>query len=427
MKSFFTSVLGIIFLVPALATGLAPDSIYKDNIQTVRLFKAGNQLSFPVLKLNSNDQLELHFDDLDADVKNYYYTFLLCDFDWTPSTVMPMEYLSGFSQNRISQYRFSSVALTRYTHYQALLPEAGARPKKSGNYILKVYLNSDTSQLVFTKRVLVVEQKAVVNGSVTQANAARYFNRFQKLVFNVNVNNTNSIGAQQQLRVTLLKNFRWDVAMENVKPTFIRGNNLEFNSESIGVFPGGREWRWLDLRDFHLQTDRVATADYNKNSTDIFLRTDRTLEGQPYIYYPDLNGLSSIQAVRGINPFFEGDYAMVYFSFYPPEGRELPGAEIYLYGQLTNYSFTDSLRMRFNRDKQIYETRLLLKQGYYDYTYLAKDLRPPYQISGVDGDIFETENTYMVLVYYRPFGSRTDELIAVSAISSRPDKRGVSF
>ena len=54
-----------------------PDHIYKPNIHSVKLYKYGDIYSYPVIMLNSADQLELHFDDLDADLKNYYYTFQL--------------------------------------------------------------------------------------------------------------------------------------------------------------------------------------------------------------------------------------------------------------------------------------------------------------------------------------------------------------
>lgn len=424
MKSFFPVLVCAILIAPDCATALASDSIYLNNIQTVRLYKVGNQLSFPMINLNGNDQLELHFDDLDGDVKNYYFTYQLCNYDWTPVNVMSMEYLSGFSQNRITEYRFSSVALTRYTHYRAVLPQTSSYLKKSGNYILKVYLNGDTSQLAFTKRILVLDSRAIVAGNVTQPSTPQLFNRYQKLIFNVNLSAVNVFNAQQQVHVVLLQNFRWDNAAMNLAPTFIRGNNLEYNSESSGIFPAGKEWRWLDLRDFQLQSDRVDSARYNKNSTDIYLRTDRSLATEPYIFYQDINGLSNIQAVRGINPFFEGDYATVYFSFYPPSGIEFNNKDIYVYGQLTNYSFPDSLRMKFNPDKRVYETRLLLKQGYYDYTYLTRDFHDPYTISTIDGNDFETENVYTVLVYYRPFGARADELIGVSMINSRHDRNG---
>jgi len=121
MKKFCTFIFFFYFLFSAF--GQIPDHVYKANIKTVKLHKAGDMYSYPVLSLNTNEQLELHFDDFDADVKYYYYSFQLCDADWTPANIQIFDYIRGFTSNRISNYRSSSIVQTRYTHYQAFLPE----------------------------------------------------------------------------------------------------------------------------------------------------------------------------------------------------------------------------------------------------------------------------------------------------------------
>ena len=405
----------------------APDSIYLDNIKTARLYNYGNQLSLPVINLNSNDQLELHFDDLDADVKYYYYTYQLCNSDWTPVNLNQFDYIKGFTQMKISTYRFSSVALTRYTHYQAVIPDRSGYPVKSGNYILKVFLNGDTSQLAFTKRLMVVDNKAAILGKVIQPYNPDLFQTHQRLEFTVGIKNLDVFNAAQQVKVVILQNYRWDNALRNFPPTFIRGSNLEYNSESIGVFPAGKEWRWLDITDFRLQSDRVLTADYNKNSTEVYVKPDGPRNEQRYVYYRDYNGMYVSSALRGVNPLWQSDYATVHFSFVPPNGAAYPDKDIYLYGQLTNYEYTDSLKMIFNPDKRIYETHLFLKEGYYDYTYVAVDKNNPAMHTELDGNYYEAENLYTILVYYKSFTDRSDQLIGVATFDSRTDRAGLSF
>lgn len=427
MKSLKVVFILLIFFASSDLFAQAPDSIYLKNIKTVRLYNSGNQLSIPVIKLNSNDLLELHFDDLDADVKYYYYTYELCNSDWTRANLGQFDYIKGFTQTRITDNRFSSLAHVRYTHYQAVLPDRNMYPTRAGNYILKVFLNGDTSQLAFTKRMMVVDNKASIIGRVTQPFAPQYSRTHQKLQFTVDVKALHSFNAGQQIKVVVLQNYRWDNAMMNVKPTFIRGTSLEFNSENTAVFPAGKEWRWLDLRDFHLQSDRVEGADYKKYSTDIFLRPDVPLASLKYVYYRDLNGMSSIEAIRGVNPYYEGDYATVYFSFVPPNSQAYTKKDVYLFGQLTNYDFTDSLKMTFNPVIGKYETHLFMKQGYYDYTYIGVDKNNPSIHSEFDGNYYEAENLYTVLVYYAPFIGRADELIGVATFDSRTDQPGLSF
>ena len=77
----------LLLMAALVAHSQIPDHIYKDNIHSVKLFKTGDIYSYPVMKLNSGDQLDLVFDDLDANVKNFYYTYQLCNADWSPSTM----------------------------------------------------------------------------------------------------------------------------------------------------------------------------------------------------------------------------------------------------------------------------------------------------------------------------------------------------
>ena len=420
----------LFFFLVAITSDLfaqAADSIFYPNIKTVRFHNYGDQLSLPLVNLNSNDQVELHFDDMDADVKYYYYTFQLCNNDWKPVGLSQFDYIKGFTQMRITNYRMSSLSYIRYTHYQAVIPDRGCLPSRAGNFLLKVFLDGDTSKLVFTKRLLVLNNKSIVTARITQPFVPEYFKTHQKVQFSVNINGLNTFSATQQVKVVVLQNNRWDNALTNISPSFMRGTTLEYNTEDKAVFPGGKEWRWVDLRDFHLQSDRVKSAEYHKNSTDIYMRPDVERSGQRYVYYRDLNGMYSLETTQNINPYWQSDYAMVHFYFTPPNGVAYPNKDIYLFGQLTNYNFPDSLKMQFNPDKSQYETQLLLKQGYYNYTYIAADKNPPFTRYDLDGNYYETENIYTILVYYRDFTGRADELIGVGSVNSRTDKPGISF
>src|SRR5258705_1985515 len=186
------------------------DHIYKPNIHSVTLTKAGDPYSYPVMTLNSGEQFELHFDDLDADVKTYYYTYLLCNADWTPSTLFTFDYIKGFQNVRITNYRNSSIAFTRYTHYQAVLPDRNCIPTRSGNYLLKVFLDGDTSKLVFTRRFLVVEEGASIAAQNLQPFNPQVSYTHQKIQFTVNTGKLNISNAFQQVKSVLLQNDRWD-------------------------------------------------------------------------------------------------------------------------------------------------------------------------------------------------------------------------
>jgi hypothetical protein len=184
------------------------------------------------MTLNSNDQLELHFDDMDADVKYYYYSFQLCNADWTPANIQTFDYIRGFQTNRITTYRNSSIAQTRYTHYQVTVPERSSAPTKAGNYLLKVFLNDDTSKLIFTKRFLVVNSRASVSAQVMQPYNGNYFLTHQRVQIAVNTASGQiNTFSPQDLKVVVVQNNIWaaaSVIMNTAMKTillFLQGRN----------------------------------------------------------------------------------------------------------------------------------------------------------------------------------------------------------
>ena len=411
------------------ATAQVPDAIYVPNVKTTQLFPSGNQMGYPIWALGSSDRLELHFDDLDGNVKSYYYTFQLCNSDWTPAILSTFDYVKGFTQQRINTYRISSVAFTRYTHYSAVVPDNSCMPSRSGNYIVKVFLNGDTSNLVFTRRLLVVDNQAGVTAQIQQPFNPELFRTWQKIPFSVNLSDRLQVmNYMQQVKVVILQNNRWDNALVNVKPTFFSGKKLDYNTETEIVMPGGKEWRWLDLRSFRLQSDRVARANYNPHSTDIFVKPDADRSQQRFIYYHDINGAYTIETTESLNPYWETDYATVHFSFVPPDGVPYENKDLFLIGALDNYNLDDSAKMVFNNDTRSYEKTLFLKQGYYNYNYVTIDQADPKRAAIYDyteGNHGDTENDYLILVYYRGLAGRADELVGISHINSLTGRAGI--
>lgn len=398
-----------------------PDHIYKPSIHSATLTKYGDPLGYPIMNLNSSDRFDLNFDDLDGNVRSYYFTYQLCNADWTPSSLFSFDYITGFQNIRISTFRNSSIAFTRYTHYQATVPDRNCMPSRSGNYLLKVFLDGDTSKLVFTKRFLVVDSKAMIAAQVQQPFNGQWFRTHQKLQIAVTLNPTISAFNQEDVKTVIVQNFAWSIARFPGRPNIYRGNYFEYSDEAQTTFPAGKEWRWLDLQTLQLMTDRVQKIDKQSRSTDVYVRPDGAAQQRPYVYYRDNDGLYFIGSSENVNPFWQTDYARVHFTFFPPGNRAYEGKSVYLFGELTNYEQDDSSRMIFNAETGAYEKTLFLKQGYYNYSYIGvpdkRDSEAPLY-ENLEGDYWGTENAYMVLVYYRAYGSRADELIGVSMVNS---------
>jgi hypothetical protein len=427
---YFSSLSLLLLLLASteLCAQLNPDNIYAPNIRSVRLHLNGDQLSLPVFRLNGGDRLELHFDDLSANVRSYYYTFQLCDINWVPVNISTFDYIKGFTQQRISTYRLSTQAFTRYTHYQAMLPDPNCMPSRSGNYLLKVFLDGDTSRTVFTRGMLVLDNRATVSAQMMQPFTPNLYRTHQRIRFTVNIEKLNAFNASQQIKVKVLQNHRWDNAQGSLPPTFIRGNSLEYNNETSFVFTGGKEWRWLDLRSFRLLSDRIDSAANGKTTFNLYVKPDTDWSLQKYLYFLDLNGLYQVITTDNVNPYWQTDYATVNFRFYTPDGKPYADKELFLFGQLTDYRPSAQSLMRYNSDSGYYSGQLYLKQGYYNYAYaLADKKNPAAAFDLLEGNYWETENMYTVLVYYKGFTDQSDQLIGIGRITTRTDRPGFSF
>jgi hypothetical protein len=84
--------------------------------------------------------------------------------------------------------------------------------------------------------------------------------------------------------------------------------------------------------------------------------------------------------------------------------------------------------MEYNAEKGVYERALFLKQGYYDYCYATIDRKDPKRLASfefTEGNYWESENNYTILVYYRQLAGRADELVGVANVNSLTGRQGL--
>ena len=404
-----------------------PDKIYMPNINGVKFFLHGNQMSYPIIRVGSINSLELHFDDLSGNIKTYYYTYQLCNADWTPVDLNVLDYVQGFTQDRLTQYRVSSIAKVKYVHYQALLPDKNCVPNKAGNYLLKVFLNGDTSKLAFTRRLLVLNDLAPIGVRIQQPYNSALMRTHQKVQFTIDKTKLNIFNPAQQLKVVVLQNYRWDNAVTGIQPLFMRGNAYEYNGEQDCLFPAGKEFRWVDARSFRFQSERIDKVDIYNTPADVYVRPDPQRTDERFLQHQDYDGFFYVDCTDANNPWWQGDYGNIHFTFVPANNQLYPGKIVYIIGEMTNFKLNDSTKMEYNAEKGVYEKTLLLKQGFYSYTYVTKDINVKNSKASneeTDGDYYETQNTYTILVYYKSLSGRHDELVGVVSINSRTSRLG---
>jgi hypothetical protein len=364
--------------------------------------------------------LEISFDDLKAKYQNYFYSVELMNADWRSANLSVFDYLQGFNQNRITQYSISSIAIQRYYHYKFTFPNSNCRPTKSGNYIIKVYKDSNPQQIVFTSRFFVVDDQVSILSSIQEPFDGNISKTHQKVQLSVETKKL-SFFQPDQIQVQVIQNYRYNDALRVNTPNFVRGSLLEYNSERDLIFPSGKELRWLDLQSFRLKSDRILNFEATANGTIVNVKPDFSRATTPYFIFKDVNGQFLISNSESIDSDNQNDYATVVFTYVPPNRLPLIGETLYLSGSLTNNMLDETAEMKFNAVTRAYQKSLLLKQGYYSYSYILRDKAAPdpmLDFNETEGDHWETENAYSIFIYYRPPGARHDHLIGFTTIHS---------
>lgn len=395
------------------------DLTYDENIHTVLLYRAGNQLEAPVIQLGSNDKIQLEFDDMSNETYRFKYTFVLCDANWQTSPLEQYQYLENYYEDEILDYAFSVNAIPGYIHYTLTFPNSNMNVKLSGNYILKVYLDDPSDEnVIFTRRFFVVEPLTNINVTIPYYPKKLEYTRFkQQIDLKITTPDLFNAEPMQRINVTIQQNGRWDNAISELKPTSISMNMLEYDYPAGIVFDGGNDFRHFNMESYWYNSMYIRQIISKKDGYDVILHTDGSRKGREYETLDDLNGKRVIQARKEQVTATEGEYANVFFSLKIPEFRD---ANVYILGQLNDWQLNDKSRMTYDSRYRMYTAEMFLKQGFYEYNYVVvPDGSTKGDITAIEGDHWETDNNYTVYVYYREKVPEYDRLVGYLTVNSR--------
>jgi hypothetical protein len=92
--------------------------------------------------------------------------------------------------------------------------------------------------------------------------------------------------------------------------------------------------------------------------------------------------------------------------------------DVFVTGAFSNWNLNQENKMQYDSVQKSYTSKMLLKQGWYDYQYVVKSSQLPYYY--FEGSHFETENYYEIFVYHRPYQPRADLLIGYLRLEKNP-------
>jgi hypothetical protein len=380
------------------------------DIKTISLGVVDNASGLAIINLN--DRLVLEFDVLNNLEEDFYYVIEHFDSDWNSSQLMKTEYLAGMDNLRIVDYVNSFNTYQIYSHYRLQIPNRQTRLRVSGNYIIKIF--DDYDDLVFSRKFMVVEPMANVAVQIRRSRDVALINETQSVDFNVTPTTSNFNNPLETIKTTVLQNNNLKTAVHGLKPQYIMGNELVYRYSNASLFWGGNEYLFFENKDIRATNLGIQYIDL-QDLYHSYLYTNIERSRLKYTFNPDINGGFKVTVLDREDPRIEADYTYVHFSL---SAREFIDANVYVYGGFNNFSTSKENEMVFNPKKGVYETKLLMKQGFYNYKYVLVDKENTLHEGAISGNFDETENNYKVLVYYRDLGARYDKLIGLGEANS---------
>ena len=379
------------------------------QLHTLQVVVNDDPLLPPIMNLGGGNHLEIGFDEFSHEYHRYIYKVEHCNADWSPSTeIFESDYMNGFNGEPIEDYEKSFNTTVLYTHYSLRIPNENISLKLSGNYKLTVYNDEGDEPVPVLTACFSLVEPGVGIGATVSTNTDIDFNKsHQQVDFSVNYGLVKVIDPHRELKTVVMQNRRWDNCVVNPKPNIQAANKIEFTHNRQLIFPAGNEYHKFEILDVHIPTlnvDRMEWFDPYYHATLYHNQTARN-----YLYDEDQNGAFIIRNSDDEDVATTCDYVFTHFTLKSPQ---LPGGEVYLNGEWTYNRFIPEYRMTYNRETQAYEATALLKQGYYNYNYLfVPDGETQGNSGRTDGNFYETENEYIILVYHRPNGGRYDKLV----------------
>lgn len=409
--------LGLFAVGRAEATDTS-QAIFDPAFRSLKVTLDANEFAPPVITLGDPlSRLTVSFDELGDDRRFMRYELIHCDALWQPEGLVASEFLDGFNEGAVEDYDFSRATLVHYVHYSITIPNREIRITETGNYLLRVYDESNPDETLLQARFGVSDFSAGVYAGVTSLTDIDTNRNHQQLGLTVDLQHVAGVDDPfNDLRIVVSQNGRDDNVVVMTAPQRVLGDKVVYEHLRPLIFKAGNEYRRFETVSTSYPGMGVENISTDTPIYNMWLYTDTPRGAMPYSYDSTQHGRFFVREASSSRSDTEADYVMVHFSLEMPE---IAGADVFLDGDFVQRRFDPVSRMVYNRASGRYENSMMLKQGAYNYQYLTV---PSGSLQGetapVEGDFYQTVNEYTVRVYHRPRGGRFDRLIGVGMIAS---------
>ncbi|MBR5276895.1 MAG: DUF5103 domain-containing protein [Bacteroidaceae bacterium] len=402
----------IIFFICTTAINAQFARSMSGNIASLQMVLNNDWSKPAILTLGSDDELCLSFDELSHKYKRFTYRIIHCNSDWSTSELHQVDYIEGFNDRPIENWENSVNTTQLYTNYSFSIPNEDVRLKASGNYKIEIYDDEDDEEPVAVFAFAVLEPKLHVSAKISGNTDIDTNETHQQLSFDVGIAGYNILTPAVDIKPVVYQNRRPDNCVSGITPTYITGTSLQYIYNEKLIFKAGNEYRRFELTDPYAPGQNVDRVEYAEPYYHAELYDDKVK--YTYTNTRDENGRYFVNTLQGFGDPMAADYAAVHFTLNAPYDGT---GDYYLCGDFNGNFFGAANRMHYDEKSGAYRSVQLLKMGLYNYHYLWVPRGSHVGTTArAEGDFYNTENEYLILIYHRDFGGRHDKLVGMLQI-----------
>lgn len=410
----FVTLLTLLLTMLSAHSADTRQQIFAPSFRTLQVAIDGHPEAQPVMISGTPDRLTVSFDELSDSRRNLRYTLTHCDAAWQPSQINPSDYIDGFNEATVPDGEFSRSTLTHYVHYTISIPDDGLRPTLPGNYLLTVFDESSPATPLLQARFSVCDPEMNITADVSPRTDVDYLASHQQLKVSVDASQARVSNPYTDLKVIIDQNSRPETEVTLTSPTSVRGRTAIYDHLPALIFDGCNEYRRMEIISTQWPGMGIDRVEHDRRQYIATVMTDTPRADSQYTYDSTQHGRFTIREYNSANSDTEADYILTRFTLCMPE---LPGHDIYIEGDITGRNAAAGEPMRYDRETGCYTAELLLKQGAYNYQYVARKKDTGATTTApTEGNFHNTTNRYNIRVYYRRPGERFDRLAGVTTV-----------
>lgn len=376
----------------------------------------GRPLAFPAIPLGGTSSLHVSFDELTESASDYSFTIIHCNADWTADGLLPIDYLETFAEDDITDYAFSVNTMVDYIHYSFTIPNERIRPTLSGNYIVNVYPRGLPDQPVLQRRFYIYESGlSPANIAFSRPIGEKQWESAVELGFDFECKSLRPANPLREIKAVVMQNGRTNRTLDHIVPKYNGGSTLAYTFDSKILFEGEREFRRFEIKNLKYNGKGIDSIRYEVPYFHAYTEPARLYTRGPYYYNEDLNGRFFIDLELMDNDSVQADYVYVHFALVVPLYDT--DNDYYVTGAWADWRVDESTRLAFEYQTKSYKATALLKQGFYDYAFYARN-RTTGEVWFPEKSFYETGNLYQILFYYQPTSERYHRLVSFTEVNS---------